>query len=234
MSLSLAADPAFESQRRTMVDRQIRPFDVTEHVVIARFVEVPREIFLPKTLVPFAYSDMALKIPREGRDEPRTMLSPAVLARLIQAAAIKPSDTVLDVAAATGYSTAILSGLAARVTALESSEAKAAIIKANLARLGIANARAFAGTLTGGVAGESPFDVIIVNGTVEAHLEQLFQQLRSGGRLITIVRKTTAPGYGASHAVRFESLGAQVSSSFLFDSDGTILTAFRKEPEFVF
>jgi protein-L-isoaspartate(D-aspartate) O-methyltransferase len=234
MTFSLAADREFEIQRRTMVDRQIRTFDVTDHAVIARFLEVPREKFLPKSLVPFAYSDMTLKIPGEGKDEPRVMLSPASLARLLQAAAVQPGDKVLDVAAGTGYSSAILAGLAERVVSLESSEARAGAIKANLAELGITNARAFAGPLTGGVPSEAPFDVIVVNGAVEAHLESLFQQLRSGGQLLTIVRKTTAPGYGASHATRFESLSGQISSCFLFDSDAAVLTAFRKELEFVF
>lgn len=234
MTSSLAAEREFEIQRRTMVDRQIRTFDVTEHSVIARFLDVPREKFLPSSLVSLAYSDMTLKIPGEGKDEPRVMLSPATLARLFQAAAVQPDEKVLDVAAATGYSTAILAGLAAEVVALESSDARAAVIRANLAALGIANARAVAGALSGGVPSEAPFDVILVNGAVEAHLEQLFQQLRSGGRLLTIVRKTTAPGYGASHATRFESQGGQISSSFLFDSDTAVLTAFRKELEFVF
>ena len=114
----LAADLALDTQRRTMVDRQIRTFDVTEHALIARFLDVPREKFLPKALAPFAYSDMTLKIPGEGKDEPRVMLSPAVLARLIQAAAVLPGEKVLDVAAATGYSSAILAGLAAEVVSL--------------------------------------------------------------------------------------------------------------------
>ncbi|MGA3303893.1 MAG: protein-L-isoaspartate O-methyltransferase [Methylovirgula sp.] len=234
MTSTLAADREFEIQRRTMVDRQIRTFDVTEHAVIARFLDVPREKFLPKSLLPLVYSDMTLKIPGEGKDEPRVMLSPATLARLLQAAAVQPGERVLDVAAATGYSSAILAGLAAEVVSLESSEARAGVIKANLAALGLANARTFAGPLTAGVPSEAPFDVILVNGAVEAHLESLFQQLRSGGRLLTIVRKMTAPGYGASHATRFESQAGQISSCFLFDSDAAVLSAFRKEPEFVF
>lgn len=231
---SHAADSEFEIQRRTMVDRQIRTFDVTEHAVIARFLDVPREKFLPKSLAPLAYSDMSLKIAGEGKDEPRIMLSPATLARLIQAAAVQPDEKVLDVAAATGYSSAILAGLAKTVVSLETSESRAATIKANLAALGITNTLAFAGPLTGGVPSEAPFDVILVNGAVESNLEQLFQQLRSGGRLLTIVRKTTAPGYGASHATRFESQVGKISSCFLFDSDAAVLTVFRKEPEFVF
>ncbi len=111
---------------------------------------------------------------------------------------------------------------------------RSAAIKANLASLGLTSVRVFTGPLADGVASEAPFDVIFVNGAVESHLDTLFQQLRSGGRLLTIVRKTAAPGYGASHAVRFESQSGRISSALLFDADVPVLNEFRKDAEFVF
>ncbi len=36
--------------RRTMVDRQLRPFDVTDVPIIDQFLDVPRELFLPEGL----------------------------------------------------------------------------------------------------------------------------------------------------------------------------------------
>lgn len=220
--------------RLTMVDCQIRTFDVTDHAVIARFLEVPREKLLPSELIPFAYSDLALKLPADAQGQARVMLPPAILARLIQAAGVKPGDKVLDIASGEGYSTAILAGLAREVVALKASEARAASLKANLAAIGIGSLRVAVGPLAEGVKSEAPFDVILVNGAVEAKLDGLFQQLRSGGRLLTIVRKTTAPGYGASHAVKFESQSGRISSCFLFDADVPVLEEFRKEAEFVF
>lgn len=230
------AEPAeSEILRRTMVDCQIRTFDVTDRAVIGRFLDVPREKFLPADLVPFAYSDSALKLPAAGPNEAaRQLLPPAVLARLIQAAAIRPTDKVLDVAGATGYSAAILAGLAAEVVALEAGPQRAAAMKTNLAAARITASRVVTGPLAEGAPAEAPFDVILVNGAVESHLDKLFQQLRSGGRLVTLVRKTVAPGYGASHAVRFESRSGHISSSLLFDADMPVLPEFRKEAEFVF
>jgi len=235
MSQSLSAEASnAPMQRRNMVDCQIRTFDVTDHAVISRFLEVPREKLLPSNLIPFAYSDLSLKLPADAQGKARVMLPPAILARLIQAAAVKPADKVLDIASGDGYSTAILAGLAHQVVALKASEPRAAALRAKLAAIGFGSVRVSAGPLAEGVKSEAPFDVILVNGTVEANLDRLFQQLKSGGRLLTIVRKTTAPGYGASHAVKFESQSGRISSCFLFDADAPVLEEFRKEAEFVF
>lgn len=222
--------------RQTMVDCQIRTFDVTDHAVIGRFLAVPRERFLPPELAAVAYSDLALKLPpAEPQAEARRLLPPATLARLIQAAGVKPGDKVLDVAPGTGYSTALLTGLAKAVVALETNASAAAVIEANLLAEGLSATTSVAvGPLAAGVPAEAPFDVIFVQGAVETHLDRLFQQLAPGGRLLTIVRKTVAPAYGACHAVRFEHVAGRISSALLFDVPAVVLGEFRKETEFVF
>ena len=222
-------------QRRNMVDCQIRTVDVTDHAVIARFLEIPREKFLPAELAPFAYSDMPLRLPPAGpQSETRQLLAPAVLARLIQAAAVKPSDKLLDIASGNGYSPAIFAGLAKDVVAVDADPIRSDAIGANLASVGIASVRVLTGRLIEGARLEAPFDVIFVNGAVESHLDELFRQLRPGGRLVTIRRTTEAPGSGASHAVRFESQSGGISSSILFDAEAPVLSEFRKRAEFVF
>lgn len=111
----------FAALRRTMVDCQIRTFDVTDHAVIARFLEVPREKFVPIELRELAYSDIALKIrAAKPGGEARVLLPPMILARLVQGADVKPEDKVLDIASGTGYSTAILAELAKEVVTLNS------------------------------------------------------------------------------------------------------------------
>ena len=109
----------FAALRLTMVDSQIRTFDVTDRAVIERFLAVEREKFVPPQLSDLAYSDMALKIaPAKSGASERRLLAPMVLARLLQAAAVKMGEHVLDVAPGTGYSTAILAGLTPNVVAL--------------------------------------------------------------------------------------------------------------------
>lgn len=226
-------EPDYAELRLTMVDRQIRTFGVTEHALIARFLEVPREKFVPASAKSLAYSDLPLRIDT-GESEPRRLLTPMVLARLLQDAEVRPQDKVLDVACGTGYSTAIIAGLAKQVIALESAAQLQAAIKSNLASIGLDGLQVFAGPLADGVPAHAPFDLILVNGAVEARLERLFEQLREGGRLVTLRRAPRDPDRNACHAILFEKIAGQVSSRMLFDATAPILGAFRAEPQFVF
>jgi protein-L-isoaspartate(D-aspartate) O-methyltransferase len=227
--------PDFAELRRTMVDCQIRTFGVTDHALIARFLQVPREKFVPAQLCALAYSDLTLKITRvESGGERRRLLAPMVLARLVQEAEVKSVDKVLDIASGTGYSTAIFAGLAKDVTALEADPELQAMIESNLAAIGLDGVPVFAGALSDGVAERAPFDLIFVNGAVESHLDRLFGQLCEGGRIITLSRAASDPDRRACHAIRFEKIAGQISSRRLFEAAAPLLSAFREEPHFVF
>ncbi|MGO9004236.1 MAG: protein-L-isoaspartate O-methyltransferase family protein [Beijerinckiaceae bacterium] len=230
------ATPDFAALRRTMVDCQIRTFDVTDQALLARFLEIPREIFLPPELAAVAYSDVAQKIKICAPDETRrTLLPPLILARLIQAAEVVATDKILDIAPGSGYSTAIFSALGAKVVALESDPALAEMIAANLAKIALPPARAITGSLAAGAPADAPFDLIFVNGAVESGLEPLFAQLKDGGRLIAIktqsVEQASVP---ASHAIRFEKVNGIIGSRYLFDARAPVLTEFRRGLQFVF
>ena len=105
----------FAAARRMMVDGQVRTSDVTDLRIIAAMLELPRERFVPtpRPLLPISISTF---LPSEAAgDKPaRHLLKPMVLAKLIQAAAVKADDRVLDVGCATGYSAALLRGSRAR------------------------------------------------------------------------------------------------------------------------
>lgn len=221
--------------RQTMVDCQIRTFDVTDMPVIVRFETVPREHFLPSGFRDLAYSDVGFTIPAaEAGGEERTLLMPLVLARLLQGGQINPGDKVLDVAPGTGYSTAILAGLAARVVALESNEVLRRAIEANVNAGGAGNVTVVAGPLAAGVPAEAPFDVILVNGAVETGLETLFGQLAEGGRLLAIRRLPNDPAGRASKAMVYEKFGGDVSGRILFGAPAPVLPEFKQAPAFVF
>lgn len=237
----MISDEPFDSlpnsalHRRTMVDCQIRTFDVTDAGVIARFLEVPRERFLPGPLKDLAYSDICLDIRLETANRgSRQLLAPLVLARMIQGASIQPGDHVLDIASGVGYSAAILGGLASTVTTLESDSAYTAQIAENLRACDLSHIQAVTGPLTKGFAKNQPFDVIFINGAVEAELETLFSQLSEGGRLVTIQRFADDPSGHASKAIRFEKVAGHMSSRFLFDASAAVLKEFQKAPQFVF
>ena len=91
---------------------------VTNLDLIGAMLDVPREAFVPERQAALAYLDRDLPMP-SGSGAPRYLIKPEVTAKLIQAADVMPQDRVLVVGAATGYSAAIVSRLAAAVVALE-------------------------------------------------------------------------------------------------------------------
>jgi protein-L-isoaspartate(D-aspartate) O-methyltransferase len=232
-SLELLKDS--QAQRRTMVDCQIRTFDVTDQRLIGRFLEVPRELFVPNNVRDLAYSDIGFLVPGSAPgQEARYLLPPLVLARLIQGGRVKPTDRVLDVAAGTGYSTAVLAGLAANIVALEADEALRRDLASRLDSFGLAQVTTRVGPLAQGSAADGPFDLILVNGAVQTNPDSLFAQLADGGRLLVIKRAPDDPTGRASKAMCYEKRGAGVGARFLFDASAPCLRAFQDTPQFVF
>jgi protein-L-isoaspartate(D-aspartate) O-methyltransferase len=218
----------FETLRQRMVDGQIRVNDVTDHDLIAAFSKTPRELFVPSGQKPFAYGDRDIPI-GAGEDGERYLLSPMVLAKLIQALQIDNSGVVLDIGCGSGYSTAILAQLAGSVVAVEEEQPLVSAAEANLQTLGFDNAAILQAKLVDGLASEGPFDAILISGGVEDIPDALKEQLNNRGRLIAVVMS------GRTGQARLcERVGSQISERALFNASAPILPGFRKAPEFVF
>ena len=217
----------FAAARRMMVDGQVRTADVTDQRIIAAMLDVPRERFVPERNASLAYLDLDVAV--TSGTPARRLLKPMVLAKLIQAAEIGRQDRVLDVACATGYSTAVLSRLARSVVALEEDATLARHARENLAAAAAANAEVVSGPLPEGWQTGAPYDVILVNGTAEVMTERLLRQLKEGGRLVGIVGR--AP---ASKAMRYLAAGGQASALPIFDAAAPALPGFAQPPAFVF
>lgn len=218
----------FAKSRRTMVDCQIRTFDVTDRAVLAAFEEVPRERFMPAGREALAYSDGNVALSAKD-GSPRCMLQPMVLARMIQALGIRSGAKVLDVASGLGYSSAILARLGAAVSALEPDADLAAKSRETLASLGAGSATVRAGALDGDAPGGDSYDAILVNGAVEIRPDALLERLGEGGRLACL--KTDG---GASHALLYVRGGEGIGSRLLFDAAAPVLAEFRRAASFVF
>jgi protein-L-isoaspartate(D-aspartate) O-methyltransferase len=101
----------FALARRTMVDSQLRTFDVNDLPLLTAMDTVPREFFVPAGREDLAYIDQ--DVPVSDGPNRRMMLSPMVLGRLIQALEVTDGMRVLDVACGLGYSSAVLAHLGA-------------------------------------------------------------------------------------------------------------------------
>ena len=136
----------FALARRMMVDGQVRTSDVTDLRIIAAMLELPRERFVSAADTDLAYLDTDVPaIQGAGGEQVRHLLKPMVLAKLIQAAAVKPDDRVLDVGCATGYSAALLARLARSVVALEQDPVLVRLARDNLQAVGAGNATVVTG-----------------------------------------------------------------------------------------
>ena len=218
----------FAESRRIMVDRQVRTADVTDLRIIAAMLDVPRERFAPGR-ESIAYLDVDLPVTSAGPGAARALLKPMVFAKLIQAAEIAPSDHVLDLGCATGYSSAVLAQLAGTVVALEEDAALAAAAKANLAALGSPNVTVVSGPLTAGYQANAPYDVILIEGACEVVPEALCRQLKDNGRLLALVG--AAP---MAKATIYRCVMGRATAQPLFDAAGPALPGFARPPAFVF
>ncbi|RDI59954.1 protein-L-isoaspartate O-methyltransferase family protein [Microvirga subterranea] len=217
----------FTQARRMMVDSQLRTFDVNDIPLLDAMDSVPRERFVLPGREELAYIDQ--DIPVSLGIERRYMLSPMIMARMIQSLGIEVGERVLDVACGRGYSSAVMAELGAQVTALESEEPLAQTATECLAAAGVNNITVNHGPLDQGVAGNAPYDAILVNGAVETRPDGLLAQLAEGGRLICV------KGRGrAARATLYVRSGDTFGERSLFDAAAPLLAAFQTKPGFTF
>lgn len=212
----------FATRRRTMVDTQIRPSDVTKYPIIAAMLSVPRELFVPANLSEAAYCGDDLDL-----GGGRVMLAPRTLAKMLDALDVADDELVLDVGGGPGYSAAVLAHMAQAVIAVESDAAMLADAQALLAEAGADNAIVQAGPLAAGAAEHGPYDVVLVEGGIELLPPALADQLKDGGRIACIFMQ------GALGEVRIGyKTGGEISWRFGFNATAPVMQGFARDRVF--
>lgn len=217
----------FATARQKMVDGQVRTSDVTDSRILDAMLSTPREAFVPAARQPLAYLDLDLDVGAAAAK--RYLLKAASTAKLLQAAELKSSDSVLVVGAASGYAAAIAAKIAAKVTATEGDSALASQAAATLAGLGLANVTVRNAPCAEGEPAFAPYDVIFLNGATEIVPERLFGQLAEGGRLVGVFA-TVKP----SRAMIVTHAHGDFGHRTLFDAAAPVLPGLERRAEFVF
>ena len=219
---------AFSTARLKMVDGQVRTSDVTDSRIIDAMMEVPREAFVPENKRALAYLDLDLDVSEAGSAK-GYLIKPVVIGKLLHAADIKAADNVLVVGCATGYVAALAAKLVGQVTATEADPALAAKAGQVLAELGAGNVTVRTADAAQGDPAGAPYDVIFLNGATEIVPEQLYGQLKDGGRLVGVFAMTQPP-----RATIVTRSHGDFGSRALFDATVPVLPGLERRPAFVF
>lgn len=175
-----------EQARFNMVEQQIRPWEVLDQGVLDLLYVVRRENFVPPAYRALAFADLELPLGDGER-----MWTPKMEARVLQDLALAPGDEVLEIGTGSGYLTALLASLCARVTSVEINARLAADAAAGLAGAGIRNAEVVAGDGARGW-GDALYDAVVVTGSMPVLAPGLLRQLKPGGRVFAVVGEPPA------------------------------------------
>lgn len=215
----------FGAARAHMIESQLRPSKVIDARVLGAFAGIRRELFVSDHLRMVAYVDEDLPL---GRG--RFLMEPMVAARLLQAAAIERTDTVLIIGAGTGCEAALAARLARSVVALEEDPELARRAREALVEHSIASVSVVEGPLPQGYRQRAPYDVMLFSGAVAEVPSEIESQLAEGGRLLAVLKSAN----GIGRAVLRTRTGGVVSQRILFDAATPLLPGFLPRPAFVF
>lgn len=213
--------------REHMVESQLMPNGVTDEKLLKAYQEIPREHFVPESKSSVAYVDEDIMI-----GENRFIMEPAVHARMVQALNLGPEDVVLDVACATGYSSAVLSYMAKTVVSLTNDASILQQAKKNWEALSIYNIVCFEGDLSKCNPEYAPYDAIIFNGSLPELPKSCLDMLNTGGRLVYIERRAKNETGRAKLIHKLDN--DKLSTLTLFDASTPYLPGFEPKEDFVF
>jgi protein-L-isoaspartate(D-aspartate) O-methyltransferase len=152
---------------------------VKDEKVLEAMLHVPRHLFVPDSLKPYAYQDSPLPI---GHGQ--TISQPYIVAYMTKFLEIEEDDRVLEIGTGSGYQAAVLYELTPHVFTIEIIEKLAERASETLDELGYDNVKVLPGDGYYGWEEEGPFDGIIVTCAAGHIPPPLIQQLKPGGRMI--------------------------------------------------
>ena len=159
--------------------RNLRRKGISDERVLKAMSNVPRHLFMDAEYAHLAYADQSLPI-----DHNQTISQPYVVAYMTQTLLEKEVDSVLEIGTGSGYQTAILAQLVARVFTVERIPELSRKARALLKKLGYKNVhfRSSDGHL--GWKQFAPYQAIIVTAAADTIPDKLYEQLAAKGRMV--------------------------------------------------
>jgi len=197
--------------RQQMVERQLRARGIVDERVLSAMSRVPRHLFAPESYRAQAYEDHPLPI-AEGQ----TISQPYIVALMLEALGLSPTDKVLEIGTGSGYVAALLAEIVSQVVSIERHALLADSAQVLLSDLGYGNVRVVVGDGSRGFPESAPYDAILVSAAAPELPNELVDQVADGGRMIVPV--------GSDEAQQLQ---------FVYKDDGQIKTSLRELCRFV-
>lgn len=206
-----------------MIGQQVRTWEVLDQPILDAMRAVPRELFVPPSWRSVAYADTALPL-AHGKH----MLPPMLVGRILAALAPHSGATVLEVGTGSGYLTACLAALGARVRSVELHEDLASQARHNLQAAGVSDVEVLqADGMT--LADAQRYDCVVLTASLPIWQPRFADLLRDGGRLFAVT------GVGAvMEAVLLQRLGNSLQHAVLFETSLEALENAPAPPRFEF
>ncbi len=152
---------------------------ITDTKVLDAIKTIPRHLFLDSGFEDHAYQDKAFPIGAE-----QTISQPYTVAFQTELLKIKPNDTILEIGTGSGYQTAVLLHLKAKVFTIERQQELFKKTKLFFAKMNYRPKKVIFGDGYKGLPQQAPFDGIIVTAGAPEVPKPLMSQLKVGGRLV--------------------------------------------------
>jgi len=170
---------AYSRARKRMVLEQIQSRGIRDKRVLDAFRTVPRHLFVGADLAGQAYRDHPLSI---GRGQ--TISQPYMVAIMTEKLQVSEGDKTLEIGTGSGYQTAILAQMGARVYTVERLRELSERARENLQKCGYEGIHFRVGDGTLGWPQEAPFDRIIATAGAPSIPQPLLDQLADDGRMV--------------------------------------------------
>lgn len=157
----------------------IKSKGIADQNVLEAIGKVPRHLFMDSGFLDHAYQDKAFPIAAD-----QTISQPYTVAFQTELLHIKKGDKVLEIGTGSGYQTAILCVLGAKVFSIERQLELFKKTNIFLPKLGYKAKKLVFGDGYNGLVEEAPFDCIIVTAGAPFVPKALLSQLKIGGRLV--------------------------------------------------
>jgi len=164
---------------RNQLAKQLEEKGIANKNVLEAIKKIPRHLFLNSSFEDFAYQDKAFPI---GAGQ--TISQPYTVAFQSQLLEVKKDHKVLEIGTGSGYQTAVLCLLGAKVYSVERQNELFKATSLLLPKLGIRPKHLSFGDGYKGLPNHAPFDSVIVTAGAPIIPQALMAQLKIGGRLV--------------------------------------------------